>query len=90
MAGDVRVEDLIAQSRVAEVRALLEVMKASGVLTLKVGDIELTLAPPAPPALPEDERPRYVSPEEAEEKQKSYRRSMMLASASRIVRRAGE
>ncbi len=65
-------------------------MKASGVSALKVGDIELTLAPPAAPALPEDEKPRFVSAEEAQAKDRAARRSIMLAAGSRIVSRVGE
>lgn len=79
-----------AESRVGEVSALLAVMKSNGVTTLKVGDIELTLAPPAPPHPVEDEKPRFISMEEAEAKEKARRRSIMLAAGSRVVGRAGE
>ena len=78
----------VVVSRVAEVAALLDLMKVKGVATLKVGDIELTMAQVAA-SYPEDEKPRYVSPEEAEQKARDRRRELMLASSGRIVGRVG-
>ena len=78
-----------AKSRLAEVTALLDVMKERGISTLKVGDIELTLTAPtsATPA-DDEEKPRILSAEERELKARLERRRIMLASSGQIVSRA--
>ena len=83
-----------ANSRLSEVRDLLELMKERGVSSLRVGDIELTLAHSAPVPAPvrEDDvpRPKLLSSEEREAEANLLRRKITLASGSRIVSRAGE
>ncbi len=76
-----------AKSRVDEVSALLALMKASGLTTLKVGDIELTMAHtgPDPDAEP---RGRVLSKDEAEAKGRADRRRIMLGASGGIIHRA--
>lgn len=65
-------------------------MKERGVATLKVGDIELTLAQAVPERAAEDEPRRQRTDQEiALAKQKEYRR-IALGAGSQIVSRASE
>ncbi len=72
---------------VAEVAELLDLMKLRGVTRLKMGDLELTLAPPVP-LEDAEKKGRHYSPEEIENKARAERRRIMLGAAGGIVPRA--
>ncbi len=76
-----------AKSRVDEVSALLDLMKARGLTTLKVGDIELTMGQSAPDKDAETTR-RVYSPEEIAKKARDERRRIMLGASGGILHKA--
>lgn len=77
----------MGDSRVEEVKKLLDLMEERGVLTMKVGDVELTRSP-APNVAPiEEDVP--LRPITEADRQKQIRR-ISLAATSRVVSRAGE
>ncbi len=78
----------VAGSRVDEVKALLELMKAQGLTNLKVGDIELTMAPPVPAPGDDEPKGRVYSTEELAAKGRAERRRIMLAASGGIIGRA--
>ncbi len=78
----------VAGSRIDEIRALLELMKAQGLTNLKVGDIELTMAPPVPPPGDDEPKGRVFSTEEIAAKGRAERRRIMLAASGGIIGRA--
>lgn len=83
---------LRAKSRVEEVEELLSLMKERGVSTLRVGDIELSLAPSVSERTPADDVPltKILSAEERERADIRRRRQVSLGAGPRIVERAGE
>ncbi len=77
----------VAASRVEEVEALLKLMKAQGVLSLRVGDIELTMAQAAPDPDAEP-KGRVYSTQEREDMARKARRQLMLGASGGIINRA--
>ncbi len=66
---------------------MLDLMKARGLTTLKVGDIELTMAQNGPD--PEEEPKRRVySPEEQAKRARDERRRIILGASGGIIHRA--
>ncbi len=78
------------KSRVEEVKALLELMKAQGVHTLKIGDIELTMGQSVPDPDAEPKGRVYSNDERAAMERKERRRVMLGASGGIIHRASGE
>jgi hypothetical protein len=76
------------KSRLDEVNALLALMKAQGITNLKVGDIELTLAPSGPVVPPDDEAGPKPNPELAARRLREEYRRVALGASGRIVQRA--
>ncbi len=72
---------------VAEITALLDLMKARGVTHLKMGDLELTMAQTGPDP---DAEPKGTvrTPEEMEARARADRRRIMLGASGGIVGRS--
>lgn len=77
-----------AESRLAEVAGLIDLMEKRGVLSLRVGDIELTrsAAPHVPPM--DEESGTFKGTQSEIELRRQYKR-ISLGATSRVVERVG-
>ncbi len=75
----------VAESRVQEVIALLDVMKERGVTHLKIGDLELTVALAPPPPGEDEPKGKVLSSEEQSAEGRKERRRIHLNAVGGII-----